>query len=157
MKVLIDTGATTTLINPCSFVLADGIVEVKSIFGNQITRIYTDVADNLCTNIIFGMDYISHYNLKFVTRQQFISIEYNNKRCKINCDHDIQPHFTPVILTNSIHVPLQSNRSVVVSTPISSSRSSFVPHSSFSAHNSIIVQQLLVINHIPQKRMIFMI
>ena len=166
MQLLIDTGATTTFINkkiitqnihdftyistlPYSFVLADGIapfqvhgiVELQIQFANQITRINAYVADNLCTDIIIGMDYITQYNLKFDIRKQSISIEYNHKQYEIKFDHNIQPQFIPVILSNSIDVPFRSNRSVVVSTPISSICSSFVPHSSFSSHNSVIVPQ----------------
>lgn len=158
LQILLDTGATTTFINkkiitqyPCdfiylnklpySFVLADGIapfhvhgvVELQIVIANHITRIKAHVAENLCTDLILGIDYIIQYNLKFDTRRQFVSIEHNNKLYKIRFNHDIYPQFVPVIASEPIHIPSNSNYSVPVSTSISSICSLFVPHSSFSS------------------------
>ena len=175
MQILLDTGATTTFINkkiitenfhdftyihtlPYSFVLADGIapfnvhgvVELKIQFADQLTTINAHVADNLCTDLILGMDYIIQYNLKFDIRKKFVSIEHNNKLYKINFDHNCQSQFVPVILSNSIHVASQSSRSVPVSTSLSSICSLFIPHFSFSAHNLITIPQkfLELKNHV---------
>ncbi|CAF4432119.1 unnamed protein product [Rotaria sp. Silwood2] len=158
IQILLDTGATTTFINkevikqyphdfiylntlPYSFVLADGIapfhvhgvVELHIEIANQITTIKAHVAENLCTDLILGIDYIIQYNLKFDIRRRFVSIEHNNKLYKIKFDHDIQPQFVPVIVSNSIHIPSHSSHSVPVSTCISSICSLFVPHSLFSS------------------------
>ena len=166
LQILLDTGATTTFINkkiitrylydftysnnlPYSFLLADGIapfhvhgvVKLHIQFATQTTTIDALVADNLCTDLILGMDYMIRYNLKFDIRKQFVSIELNHKLYKMNFDHNIQSQFIPVILSHSVRIPSQSSRSVSVSTPISSICSPFVPHSSFSILASITLPQ----------------
>ncbi|CAF4940328.1 unnamed protein product, partial [Rotaria sp. Silwood1] len=170
MQILLDTGATTTFINkklvaqypfdflylntlPYSFVLADGIapfhvhgvVELHIEIANQITTIKAHVAENLCTDLILGIDYIIQYNLKFDIRRQFVSIEHNNKLYQIKFDHDVKPQYVPVIASNSIHIPSHSNYSVLVSTCISSTCSLFVPHSYFSSscHSLTVPQKFL--------------
>ena len=167
MRILLDTGATTTFINkklitqypydfpylntvPYSFVLADGIapfhvhgvVELHIQIANQITAIKAHVADNLCTDLILGIDYIIQYNLKFDIQKQFVSIEHNNRKYKIKFDHDIQQHYVPVIVSNSIHIPSHTSHIVPVSTSISSLCSLFTPHCLFSSScNSLTVPQ----------------
>ncbi|CAF1483840.1 unnamed protein product [Rotaria sordida] len=119
-----------------------GVVELHIKIANQITKIKAHVAENLCTDLILGIDYIIQYNLKFDIRRQFVSIEHNNKLYKIKFDHDIQPQFVPVIVSNSIRIPSHTSHSVPVSTCISSICSLFVPHSFFSSScNSLTVPQ----------------
>ncbi|CAF1376893.1 unnamed protein product [Rotaria sordida] len=119
-----------------------GVVELHIKIANQITKIKAHVAENLCTDLILGIDYIIQYNLKFDIRRQFVSIEHNNKLYKIKFDHDIQPQFVPVIVSNSICIPSHTSHSVPVSTCISSICSLFVPHSFFSSPcNSLTVSQ----------------
>ncbi|CAF1489537.1 unnamed protein product [Adineta steineri] len=163
MQLLVDTGATTTFINQktlhtikqyiyinkqsYSFVLADGIapfqvlgiVELHIQFADQITKIHAHVAQNLCTDVILGMDYITFYNLKFDIHKQIVSIDHDNKRYQMAINKDVQTQFIPVVLSNGISIPSQSNCSAKVSNPISSISSSFVPHYKFTSTNSLFV------------------
>jgi hypothetical protein len=163
MQLLIDTRATTTFINQktlrtikqytyinkhsYSFVLADGIapfhvlgiVELHIQFSNQITKIHAHVAQNLCTDIILGMDYITRYNLRFDLQKQTVSIEYHNNHYEMNISKDVHAQFIPVILSKSICIPSNSNRSAKVSVPISSIYSSFIPTYEFSPHSPLFI------------------
>ncbi len=166
LQALLDTGATTTFINkhiinqypsdfiylntlPHSFVLADGIapfhvhgtVNLHIQFATLTTTIDALVADNLCTDLILGMDYIAQYNLKFDIRNQTVSIDHNHQLHKLNFDHNIQSHFIPVILSHPVHMSSQSSRSISVSTPVPSICSPFIPHSSFSILASVTTPQ----------------
>ena len=163
MQILIDTGATNTFINnntlnsikqythlnkhSSSFVLADGIapfqvlgvVELQILFSNQITKISAHVAQNLCTDVILGMDYITLYNLKFNIRKQIISIDLNNRQYQMNINQNVRPEFIPVTLSNPLHISSHSNHSAKVSIPISSICSPFIPCYQFSLCNSAFV------------------
>ena len=157
MQILIDTGSTNTFINyqtlhsikqctnlsehSSSFVLADsiapfhvlGVVELHILFSNQITKISAHVAQNLCTDVILGMDYITLYNLKFNIRKQIISIDYDNHRYhQMKINQNVQTEFIPVTLSGPLCIPPQSNRSAKVSIPISSICSKFIPYYQFS-------------------------
>lgn len=103
ITMLIDTGATKTFINEnllnrfknleiinkksSSFLLADGIAQFPIVgqvklsirFANVNTYIEANVARNLCTSMILGMDYINRYNLSINIKRQQISIEYRNR------------------------------------------------------------------------------
>jgi hypothetical protein len=163
MQILIDTGATNTFINyktlhsikqsthlnksSASFVLADGIapfhvlgvVELQILFSNQITKICAHVAQNLCTDVILGMDYITRYNLKFNIRKQIVSIDLNNRQYQMNMNQNVQTEFIPVTLSNPLYIPRQSNRSAKVTIPISSISSQFIPYYQFSLCNTAFV------------------
>ena len=163
MQILVDTGATHTFINyqtlssikqylhlnkhSSFFVLADGIapfhvlgvVELEILFSNQITKISAHVAQNLCTDVILGMDYITLYNLKFNIRKQIVSIDLNNGQYQMNINQNVQTEFIPVTLSDPLCLPRQSNRSAKVSIPISSICSQFIPYYQFSLCNTAFV------------------
>jgi hypothetical protein len=125
IKILIDTGATTTFINekvlnylrhlqytskkPYFCLLADGVARFHVLgtvklfirFGNVVTLIEAHVARNLCTNIILGMDYINKYNLSIDVKHQTISIEYNNHFLTLNMDRKSTPSSKSVVATRS--------------------------------------------------------
>ncbi|CAF3835454.1 unnamed protein product [Rotaria sordida] len=174
MQILIDTGATNTFINyktlhsikqatrinkhSSSFVLADGIapfhvlgvVELQILFSNQITNISAHVAQDLCTDVILGMDYITLYNLKFNLRKRIISIDLNNRLYQMNINQNVQTEFIPVTLLDPLCIPAQSDRSAKVSIPISSICSQFIPHYPFSLCNTAFVSHkfLQFCNHL---------
>ncbi|CAF4942750.1 unnamed protein product [Rotaria sp. Silwood1] len=163
MQILIDTGATNTFINyktlqsinqstnlnkhSSSFVLADGIapfhvlgvVELEILFSDQITTISAHVAQNLCTDVILGMDYITLYNLKFNIRKQIVSIDLNNRQYQMKNNQNVQTKFIPVTLSDSLYIPRQSNRFAKVSIPISSISSHFIPYYQFSLCNTAFI------------------
>ena len=163
MHILIDTGATNTFINSktlhsikqcthltkqsSSFILADGIVpfhvlgvvELQILFANQITKISAHAAQNLCTDVILGMDYIILYNLKFNICKQQISINLNNRQYEMKINQNVQTKFIPVILSNPLCIPRRSNRSAKVFIPISSICSQFLPYYQFSLYNTAFV------------------
>jgi len=150
LKILIDTGATTTFIHekilkhllslqyieksPYSFTLADGIapfhvlgvVNLSVKFANSTTTIKAHIANRLCTDMILGMDYINKYNLNINIIHQTISIENNNKTYTMDIDQDYGIHKIPVTTYHSITIPPHSKRLTHVSVPISSICSSFV-------------------------------
>ncbi|CAF1619086.1 unnamed protein product, partial [Adineta ricciae] len=108
--ILLDTGATTTFIHKhlleqfphykmidsthSSFVLADGVAPFHVLgtvfltlqFAHMMTTVTAQIADNLCTNMILGMDYINQYNLSFNVARQTISIEYDSQIATIRMD-----------------------------------------------------------------------
>ena len=93
-----DTGASKTFINhkslpniqhynfvkkqSSSFILADGFapfyvlgtVDLSILFADQMTTIQAYVAQNLCTDIILGMDYITRYNLQIDTGTAHVGV-----------------------------------------------------------------------------------
>ncbi|CAF1322672.1 unnamed protein product [Didymodactylos carnosus] len=168
MRVLIDTGATTTFINEKSlrktkhpkyinkqqkaFVLADGLVpfhvlvviELCIKIGTLTTKIYVHVAKHLCTDIILGMDYINRYNLNIDIKNQTITIETNNKTWLINIDKDTKPEILPVMLAKSVNLPPNSNSQTTVSIPISSITSPFILNSRFKQNTSLVVAHKLL-------------
>nr|ABL86690.1 putative pol protein [Philodina roseola] len=176
MRILIDTGATNTFINyktfislkhrpylnqhSSTFVLADGIapfhvlgvVELRIQFSNQITTISAHVAENLCTDVILGMDYIALYNLKFNIKKQIISIDINNRQVEMKIDKDVHTDFIPVTISDPVYLLPQSDRSVKVSTPISFISSQFIPHHQFSLCNTAFLPHkfLQFQNHVSQ-------
>jgi hypothetical protein len=153
IKLLIDTGATTTFINekvlrhmthpqyihnnPYSFTLADGIapfhvlgvVQLSIQFSNSTTTIPAHIASQLCTDMIIGMDYINKYNLNINIIRQTLSIQNNNHTFTMNIDKGCGLSRIPVTTSQSILIPAYSKRSTHVSTPISSICSSFFPTS----------------------------
>ena len=78
------------LITKCdqAFVLADGLapfhvlgtVQLSIIFAGRPTSIQAYVAQNLCTDVILGMDYIRLYDVQIDTRKQLVSIQLHNRR-----------------------------------------------------------------------------
>ncbi|CAF1172496.1 unnamed protein product [Didymodactylos carnosus] len=163
MRILIDTGATTTFISEkslrktkhhkyinkdsYSFLLADGvapflvsgIVELTIKFGDQLTKIHAHVARNLCNDMIIGMDYINRYNLNINIKQQTISIDNNKHKAQMVIDKDFDTQIFPVTLSKSVHISPNSTQQTNVSIPISSIISSFVPNSRFIHNTSLFV------------------
>jgi hypothetical protein len=164
IKILIDTGATTTFINEktlrymsnltsinkstYSFTLADGIapfhvlgvVKLSIQFSNSLTSIQAHVARQLCADMIIGMDYINQYNLTINIEQQTISINNNNRTFSMNIDKEYALRQIPVTISKPLFIPPHSNRSTRVSIPISSICSSFVPTSNISNQTSLITK-----------------
>ena len=155
MQTLIDTGATNTFINyktlhsikqcrylhknSSCFILTGGIapfhvlgvIELHILFSNQKTKISAHVAQNLCSDVILGTNYITLYNLRFNIHKQIISIDLNNLQYQMNIDQNVQAEFIPVTLSDPLCIPPKSNRSVKVSIPLSSICSQFIPYYQF--------------------------
>lgn len=122
MRLLIDTGATTTFISEhslrrishytllhktsSSFILADGtapfytsgVVQLTITFANHSTTITAHIASNLCADLILGMDYINKYNLSIDVKQQVVSIDYNFTVLSMPLDQDHAPRTIPAII-----------------------------------------------------------
>ncbi len=161
LQLMIDTGASKTFIHYKSlqkmkyynlikkhehaFVLADGFapfhvlgtVQLSILFADQLTSIQAHVAQNLCADVILGMDYISLYNLNINTRNQLVSIELNNRTYYMKIHHNYVPQLLPIRLSKSLHLPPRSDRSITVSTPISSITSPFIPHENFLRNTTL--------------------
>ena len=151
MKILIDTGATTSFIRESSlnhirppryihnqhhtFLLADGIapfqvlgvVELTILFSNQPLIIHAHVARHLCADMILGMDYINHYNLRIDTQQQQLSIYLENQWLSINIDTDAPCRSFPVLLPQAAHLPGCQTLTTDVTIPSSCIPSLFSP------------------------------
>lgn len=160
MKILIDTGATTTFIsessllrinpplrrqpNQSSFVLADGIapfdtigvVDLSILFAKQPTEIQAHVVPNLCADLIIGMDYIHRYYLNISIVDQSLSITFRGRTLSMPIDLDSSTQATPLILPDAInfsHYP-----SIPISIPIAWTNCFFVPHPDFQLGNSVV-------------------
>ncbi|CAF1668908.1 unnamed protein product, partial [Adineta ricciae] len=164
MQILVDTGATNTFVNyntlrslnpnlplnkcSSSFVLADGIaafqvlgtVELQILFDDQLTFITAYVAQNLCTDVILGMDYIAFYNLKFNVRSQRISIDLQGRRHQVPTNPNVETTFIPVLLHEDTYLPPRSSSFANVSIPISSLSSIFIPHYQFLLSNTATIR-----------------
>jgi hypothetical protein len=164
IKILIDTGANSTFINEnilpfmvhpryiqrksFSFTLADGkapfqvsgLAELSIQFANTITKIQAHIARQLCVDMIIGMDYINSYNLNIDVKHQKISIEKDDQLWTMDIDREYDLRRIPVTLSQSMHIPPQSDRSTQVSTLISSVNAPFVPISQFLKQNSLITR-----------------
>ena len=160
MKILIDTGATTSFISnrslvrihpspavhskQTSFVLADGIAPFHTIgvvdlsiqFADQLTPIQAHVVPNLCTDLIIGMDYINRYYLTINVRNQTLSIQCQDRWISMPIDQGQTSIFTPLILSSSITI--LPSVSLSVAFPISSRHSIFIPDSNFQRQSLIV-------------------
>ena len=160
MQILVDTGATNTFVNyntlrslnpnlslnksSSSFVLADGIapfqvlgtVALQILFDDQLTFITAYVAQNLCTDVIIGMDYIAFYNLKFNVRSQRISIELHGRQHQVPTNPNVETTFIPVFLHDDTYIPPHSSSLANVSITIPSLSSIFIPHYQFLLSNT---------------------
>jgi predicted aspartyl protease len=163
IKILIDTGATTTFVNErilhrmqrprfihknsYSFVLADGVApfqvlgtcELSIQFNGIATTIQAHIARNLCADMILGMDYINKYNLNIDIKRQNISIEYSNRILTMHVDKDYEVQRIPVTSAKQTYIPPYSNRSTQVSIPLSSVYSPFVPNSHLRYNTSLMI------------------
>ena len=161
LKLLIDTGATTTFIcnrvlqkmqpsnfvrtKTNTFVLADGIspfhvlgtIELSIQFANQITKILAKIAQNLCTDIILGMDYITFYNLQIDTKQKLVSIELNGRRYYMKTNQNYSLQLIPITLAHSLRLPPMTHRSATVTSSMTKFTSMFIPNLHFVENNSL--------------------
>ena len=118
-----------------TFVLADGIspfhvlatIELSIRFANQITKIQAKVAQNLCTDIILGMDYITFYNLQIDTKQKLVSIELNGQRYYMKTNQNDSLQLVPIILVHSLRLPPMTYRSATVTSSMTKFTSMFIP------------------------------
>lgn len=132
-----------------AFVLADGLapfhvlgtVQLSIMFAGQLTSIQAYVAQNLCTDVILGMDYIRLYNLQIDTRKQLVSIQLDDRRHYMKSHPNYSPQLIPIQLSKSIRLPPRSNRSTTVFTPVSSITSPFIPHENFIRNTALRVSQ----------------
>ncbi|CAF1045914.1 unnamed protein product [Didymodactylos carnosus] len=156
MRVMIDTGATRTLINEKSlrqtkhkkyinktqlqFVMADGCTPFKVVgetelsikMGHKTTRMTAYIAKNLYTDCILGMDYVNKHNLKINSKKQIISIGEKSEKIRINMDKDIEAIQFPVTLTQQIKIPPQQYVQAQVSVGISAATVAFKPFRNFN-------------------------
>ncbi|CAF1281573.1 unnamed protein product [Rotaria magnacalcarata] len=154
IRILVDTGATKSFINkrilhrivdphntilkrPYSFLLADGVapfhvfgsVNISIQFDNFITIIEAHIAENLCTDMIIGMDYINKYNLNIDVKKQIVIIQSNNRLIVVPIVNQYKSIKIPVVSSTTVSLPPNSKRNTCVSIPISSIS---LPFTSFS-------------------------
>lgn len=160
MKLLIDTGTSTTFISKeslsriqpslsllpkkSSFVLADGlapfttigIVKLSILFADQITPIQAHVVSNLCSDLIIGMDYINRYSLNINITDQSLSINIKGKTFIMSIDRESSSPLIELLLPD--HVKISRYSAIPITIPISSKDCSFIPHSDFQLNKSLI-------------------
>ena len=170
MRLLVDTGATTSFIResalhrilapkyihnqPQTFVLADGIVpfqvlgvvELTILFANQSSLVHAHVARNLCAHMILGMDYINRYDLKIDIQQQQISIYLQHQWFTMPIDTDFRCHSIPVLLPQSTRLSGYSALTTEVTIPFACIPSSFSPLSSVQPTTSLRVSHVFLKN-----------
>ena len=133
-----------------TFVLADGIspfhvlgtIELSIRFANQITKIQTKVAQNLCTDIILGMDYITFYYLQIDTKQKLVSIELNGRRYYMKTNQNDSLQLVPITLAHSLRLPPMIHSAATVTSSMTKFTSMFILNLHFVQNNSL---------HIPHK------
>lgn len=163
MRLLIDTGATTTFISEhslrrishytllhktsSSFILADGtapfytsgVVQLTITFANHSTTITAHIASNLCADLILGMDYINKYNLSIDVKRQVVSIDYNFTVLSMPLDQDHAPRTIPAIIRQSVSLPSHGASSIRISLPPNSLLPLFTPDLQFEDQHSLLV------------------
>ncbi|CAM2714261.1 unnamed protein product [Rotaria socialis] len=156
--MLIDTGATKTFINskilhhlvsvdsilkqPSSFLLADGIASFKVLglvdltieFNDFVTPIKAYIAQNLCTDIIIGMDYINRYNMSINVKKQTVHLESHNRHAVVPIINPTKSIKIPVISCSTISLSSNTATTIQVIIPISAISLPFIPNSSFKSH-----------------------
>ena len=172
MRLLIDTGATTTFVSeqslrhlkyysllhqtPSSFVLADGIapfrtsgvVKLSIVFAGHSTNIFAHIVSKLCADIILGMDYINRYNLRIDVKHQVVSIEDNQEVFSMPMDPDQSSRIISATLDQSIYIPSNETRSIQVTLPTQTSLPLFIPDLRFEKENALLVtHQFLRFDH----------
>jgi hypothetical protein len=161
MKIMIDTGANHSFINErClkfnnqfkylnvhhqKFFMADGIttfkvtgiVQLNITIADTITTIDAFVANNLCTDIILGMDYLLKYDLEIQPKKKSIIFNFNDKKIVISMDEEITPIHFPVKLSRSICIPPNSEQQIPVNVNLSSAILTFRPSFKFVQYTSL--------------------
>ena len=144
VKILIDTGATKTLINnralhyvaptkailkqPRSCILADGLapfhilglVNLSIEFNSFCATIIAHVAQELCRDMILGMDFINKYNMNINVKNQIVTLQLNHQRIVVPIVRFINSIRIPVVSCNTVILRPYSTRCISVSVPISS-------------------------------------
>ena len=129
-----------------SFGLADGaapfrvlgLVNVSIRFSNLVTTIDAHIAQQICADMIIGMDYINKYNLHVDVQNQLVSIDYNNTIALLPFDKDYDHIKVPVTSVNTVHIPPSSSHATIVSSSLSSICSTFILHPSFRYTRTLI-------------------
>ena len=130
LKILIDTGATKTFINnralhfivprdailkqSQSFLLADGVASFHILglfrlsieFNSFGTTITVHVGQELCADMIIGMDFINKYNMNIDVKNQIVTLDSNNQRIVVLIVRPINFIKLPVISSDSVILPL---------------------------------------------------
>ncbi|CAF4422875.1 unnamed protein product [Didymodactylos carnosus] len=151
MKLMIDTGATNTLITekallsthhkkftskyPWKLYQADGqtplevvgVVQLQIQIKSTNTNISAYVVKHLCTPCLLGTDYINKYKFKIDAGAQTITIINNKDEITTNIIKHSHSIRLPVRLINPVIVPPYENRNVLVSTDISTATTIFQP------------------------------
>ncbi|CAF1367651.1 unnamed protein product [Didymodactylos carnosus] len=168
MKILIDTGANQSFINEKSlrstnhpkyltsqkyqFFMADGLtpfivtgaVQLKIQMNGTSTTITALVAQNLCTDVILGMDYIFKYDLGIQPQHKTVSIKSYGKKTIIPMDKDVTQIRLPVKLSRSIQIRPESEQSISVDVGVSAAILSFRPSSNFAQRTSTFIPHSLL-------------
>ena len=129
-----------------SFGLADGaapfrvlgLVNVSIPFSNLVTTIDAHIAQQICADMIIGMDYINKYNLHVDVQNQLVSIDYNNTIALLPFDKDYDHIKAPVTSVNTVHIPPSSSHATIVSNSLSSICATFILHPSFRYTRTLI-------------------
>ncbi|CAF4190956.1 unnamed protein product [Rotaria sp. Silwood2] len=109
-----------------------------------MTVIEAHIAENLCTNVILGMDYINLYNLGINVKHQTISIEHENRLLIMPIDLESEVQMIRVVSLKSIYIPAYSTRSIEVTIPIPSMCSVLLPNKDLGRLNGIFISHTLL-------------
>ena len=163
MRLLIDTGASSSFISEQSlqriphvliqprrsfaFTLADGvapfhttgIVKLTIEFASINTFIQAHVVQQLCSDLIIGMDYINKYNLNVDVKYQQVSIEHQQQYFTLPISHQSPTSTTSLLLPQSMSIPPDTSRNVRFNLPSSTLSSIFIPDVNFENKHSLMV------------------
>ncbi|CAF4630864.1 unnamed protein product [Rotaria socialis] len=138
-----------------SFVLADGViplqsngsVELSMQFGNELIHFRTFVINKLCVDLIIGMDFLIICNANIDVKSQHLSLEISGRRTSTRLDDHFRRPLIPLHASQSTFVPPHSTVAILVSTPISSLSTYFIPTSKFIEHPYLSSTRKLVTTH----------
>ena len=134
---------------PRSFFLADGVISLR-IFGNvelsmhiasELLSFSALVTENLCVDLILGIDFLSFFAAKIDVQRRQFSIKANGRRITLNVDEMLRPPFVPIRSVSDILLPPKTSANIFVSSPVSSLSSIFIPTSTFLEHPHLSTQQ----------------
>ena len=169
LQILIDTGAFATCISdkalsrlahvrfidrtPRSFLLANGLVtlhvsgnvELSIQIENELIAFSALVTEKLCVDLILGIDFLSFFAATIDVERRQVSIKKNGRQLTLNIDRTLRPPFVPISSVSTVLLPPTSTMDILVSSPVSSLSSIFIPTSTFLEQPHLSIQQKHVI------------
>ena len=113
--------------------------------ANELVSFSALVTENPCVDFILGVDFLSFVAAEIdMELRQFI-IKQNGRRITLNLDETLHSQFVPIRSVSNILLPPKTSIDIVISSPVSSLSSTFIPILTFLEHPHPFTQQKYVI------------